>query len=200
MTEEETKEYHRQYYLKNKDKIAGQSKQYYIKNKDKIVERCRQYSLKNKDKILERKKRYCLENKEKIAEQMKQYYIKHKDKIAKQRQQRHLKNKEKEAEQMKQYRLENKEKLAEQMKQYYYDKYVCRLGIYFRKNYSRYITLENFISISKNPNESLKRSVMIRLSLGSIDQDEAVVIAGVQLTNKDHELIQDALKCIKKFN
>lgn len=138
--------------------------------KEERKEYKRQYRLKNKDKIVEQRKQYRLENNEKIAERNKQYWRDHKD------------------------------ELAEQAKQYYYTKYVSRLGLYFKRNYSRYITLENYISISKNPNESLKRSIMVRLSQGSIDQNEAVEIAGVSLTDKDHDLIQNALKRIKQIN
>ena len=137
---------------------------------------------------------------EERKEYHRQYYLKNKEKIAEQRRQYYLKNKEKAAEQTKQYYIKNKDKFVEYQKQYYYTKYVFQLELYFRRNYSRYITLENYISISKNPIVSLKRSVMVRLSRGFIDQHEAVEIAGMPLTDKDHELIQDALKSIKKIN
>lgn len=181
MTEEERKEYHRQYRLKNKDKLNEKRRQYCLKNKDKIAEQTKQYRFKNKKKLAERKKQYYNKNKDKIVEHVKQYRIKH-------------------AEQIKRRYIKIKDKKIEQMKQYRHKKYVARIGSYFRNNYSRYITLENYISISKHPNESLKRSVMVRLGRGFIDQNEAVKIAGVSLTNKDRELIQDALKSIKKIN
>ena len=58
MTAEEKREYHREYWAKNKDKISKKRKKYYLKNKDKIAKRREKYYLKNKDKISKEKRKY----------------------------------------------------------------------------------------------------------------------------------------------
>jgi len=69
------KEYHKQRYIKNKDKISEQRKEYKIKNKDKISEKQKEYNIKNKDKISEKQKEYNIKNKDKLSEQRKQITI-----------------------------------------------------------------------------------------------------------------------------
>ena len=64
------KEYMRQYFLKNKEKISEYQKQYYKENKDKKLEQQKQYYQSNKVKLLEQKNQY----KQKHKEQIKQYY------------------------------------------------------------------------------------------------------------------------------
>jgi hypothetical protein len=66
------KEYKKQFYVKNKDKISEQKKQYYTENKDKLLEYAKQYRSDNKDKVAEYKKQHYTNNKDKILEQMKQ--------------------------------------------------------------------------------------------------------------------------------
>ena len=51
------KEYHKQYSLENKQKIAEKNRKYEQQNKEKIAERKKQYYLNNKEKIAERKKK-----------------------------------------------------------------------------------------------------------------------------------------------
>tara|TARA_R110000764_G_scaffold225350_1_gene314795 strand:- start:124 stop:702 length:579 start_codon:yes stop_codon:yes gene_type:complete len=47
------KEYKKQYWTENKDKLTEQQKQYRTDNKDKLAEQQKQYYTNNKDKILE---------------------------------------------------------------------------------------------------------------------------------------------------
>ena len=47
MTKSKKKEYDRQYYLKNKEKISEDRRQYYLNNKEKMSEDRRQYRLEN---------------------------------------------------------------------------------------------------------------------------------------------------------
>ena len=70
MTKEERKEYNRQYYLKNNDKM----KQYYQGNKKKRAEYQKKYYQDNKDKRAEYLKQYYIDKKEIITEQQKQYH------------------------------------------------------------------------------------------------------------------------------
>lgn len=62
------------YYKNNKDKCLKQKKKYYQNNKDKILNDVKQYSKNNIDKILE----YRLIHKEKFAEYSKEYLRKYK--------------------------------------------------------------------------------------------------------------------------
>ena len=57
-TKEETREYNRQYNLKNKEKISQKQKEYREKNREKLKESDKQKYLKNKEKILQRNKEY----------------------------------------------------------------------------------------------------------------------------------------------
>jgi len=68
-------EWGKEYYQKNKEKIAEKHKQYHEQNKEKEKE----YYEANKDKILEKKKEYRKNNKEKIAEKDKQRYENNKE-------------------------------------------------------------------------------------------------------------------------
>lgn len=83
MCEQNRKEYHKSYYLRNKEKIDKQQKDYDIKNKEKRTEYLKEYKQKNKDKI----KKYNDENKEKRKKYLKEYRDKNKEFIR-------LKNKE----------------------------------------------------------------------------------------------------------
>ena len=49
-----TKEFFKQYYVKNKDKILAQQKENYRKNKDKICKRVKKYRDEHKDKLFEK--------------------------------------------------------------------------------------------------------------------------------------------------
>ena len=86
-----SKEYQKEYYLKNKEKLKEYQKEYRLNNK----EYGKEYYLKNKEKLKERQKEYGkeydLKNREKIKEYKKEY--------------------------LKEYRLKNKEKINEYFNQ-----------------------------------------------------------------------------------
>tara|TARA_R110000782_G_scaffold268584_1_gene365199 strand:+ start:59 stop:526 length:468 start_codon:yes stop_codon:yes gene_type:complete len=63
----------RQWYLKNKERLAEMNKQNYQKNKEERKEKQRLYYLENKDKIGEYQKEYNAKNKEKVATRTKAY-------------------------------------------------------------------------------------------------------------------------------
>jgi hypothetical protein len=71
------KQYNKQYYEANKEKIKEYKKQYREKNKDKIKEYDKQYRDVNKEKIKEKKKEWRESNKQKIKE----YREKNSDKL-----------------------------------------------------------------------------------------------------------------------
>ena len=85
------KEYHKKWYIKNKEKILKLQKEYRLKNKEKI----KKYLLKNKEKIKERKKIYLLKNKEKLIKKRKENYLLNREKILKRNKKWFLKNKTK---------------------------------------------------------------------------------------------------------
>lgn len=88
-TEEERKaarrEYHKQYYQNNKEKLAEQHAGYYQNNKEKIAEQQAEYRQNNKDKIVKQRAEYYQNNKEKTLERRAEYRQNNKEKIAKQR-------------------------------------------------------------------------------------------------------------------
>ncbi len=73
------KEYHKEYYQKNKDKLREDHKKYhcnyYLKNKDKINKKHKKYRGENK----EYRKKYCQENKKKFKKYQKEYQENHKE-------------------------------------------------------------------------------------------------------------------------
>ena len=82
---ETRKEYKKNYFQENKEKITTKRKQYLLDNKEKIAKQqkkyTQQYCLDNKEKIAEFRKQYYLDNKEKIAEYYKQYRLKKKQQL-----------------------------------------------------------------------------------------------------------------------
>jgi hypothetical protein len=80
-TDDEKKEYNKQYRIENTDKM----KQYRIDNAETIKEKQKQYYIENAEKIKEQQKQYNIDNADKIKEYKKQYnkkyYLKNKKKI-----------------------------------------------------------------------------------------------------------------------
>lgn len=104
---EANKDYFKDYYQENKDKLIKQNKQYYEANRNNKLEYQKQYDKANKDMIQEKRKQY-----------FKQYYEKNKDKIQEQKKQYREQNKENIRERNKQYYEANKDKIRERNKQY----------------------------------------------------------------------------------
>jgi hypothetical protein len=92
------KEYNREYWLKNKEKLKEHKRKYYLKNKEKEKERVRKYWLKNKEKLKEHKRKYQWKwkqkNKEKLKEHKRKYYLKNKEKCVERAKGWQLKNPE----------------------------------------------------------------------------------------------------------
>lgn len=79
-------------------------KEYYQKNKDRITEKHKNYRNENQEKLKEKKKEYYEQNKEQIKEKKREYYKQNKDRAK---------------EYGKNYRSENKEKIKEKQREYY---------------------------------------------------------------------------------
>ena len=79
------KEYRRNYYLANKERITENNRKYYLANRERILaeqrEYRRNYYLANKEDILENNRKYYLANKERILERNRNYYLANKEHI-----------------------------------------------------------------------------------------------------------------------
>jgi hypothetical protein len=105
------REYHREYYQANKEKVRARRQA----NKEKVKAR-RQA---DKEKILNRNRKWRQANKEKIAERDRAYYEANKKEIADRARAYREANKAKVAERKRAYREANKEKIAERNRAYY---------------------------------------------------------------------------------
>jgi hypothetical protein len=81
MTKEETKEYNRQYYNKNREIMRKQGKVYYQAHKDSIKSNVRSWVGKNTARRAEYQKEYQATNKADIQEQKHVYHIKNRKKF-----------------------------------------------------------------------------------------------------------------------
>ena len=120
-------------------------------------------------------------NKEEKNKYDKKYYETHKEKMN---------------DQMKKYREDHREEINKQSKEFYNKKKNSLINIYqiyryFKRNFSRYISLENYIAIMKMNDLSLKRSIMIRLGKGLIDENEAVALSGIILSDEEKEELKN---------
>ena len=110
------KEYDKQQYLKNKEKIKKLSNQWYLKNKQKRIETSKQWYLRNKKEKDEYNKQWYLKNKKEKDEYNKQWYLRNKEKHNNKSKEWTLKNKERKKEKNKQWYLRNKEHIRERNK------------------------------------------------------------------------------------
>jgi len=101
------KEYHKEWRLKNVERLKERKKEWYLKNKEQIKE----YLLKNIEQIKEQRKKYYLKN----IEQIKEYQLKNKEYIKEKKREYYLKN----IEQRKEYLLKNREYILAKKKEHY---------------------------------------------------------------------------------
>jgi len=111
-----SKDYHKDYYEKNKEKINKQNKENYHLHKEQNKEKRKKYSIDNSESNKEKCKKWNADanNKEKV----KQWRIENKEKLKNTKKEWRLKNKEKIKEDYNKWRLENKEKINENYKEY----------------------------------------------------------------------------------
>ena len=67
-------EYHKEYYQKNKERLAEYMIEYYQKNKERLAECGKEYRKENKERKAEYMIEYYQKNKERLAEYGKEYY------------------------------------------------------------------------------------------------------------------------------
>jgi len=81
------KEYHKEYNLKNKERLKEQHKAYYLKNKEHLNKYSKEYSkdyyLKNKEHINKIAKEWCSKNKESISLRGRKHFLENKEHIYK---------------------------------------------------------------------------------------------------------------------
>ena len=135
--------------------------------------------MKTKEEMREYMKRWYKNHKEEHIERCKKYYETHKKECREKNNQYYKVHKEKKTEYNMKFYASHKEKIK--IRREKYEKYFR----YFRKNFSRFISLKNYITIMKLGDNSLKLSIMIKLGKGTIDQDEAVMLSGMTFTKDD---------------
>lgn len=120
---------HKEYRIKNKNRISQQKKEYRIKHEEHIkqymkkyytnhTDQLKEYRIKNREHILRQAKEYTQRNKEHILQERKEYYIKNKEKIAQRKHEFHLKNKDQDLERCRAYYRKNKKSIYERKKEY----------------------------------------------------------------------------------
>ena len=170
MTEEERKEYNKEYNKKyrkeRKEEIRKIKEKYYKKHKEEIRERQREYNKNHREELKEYRIKYNKKHKEEIRERQREYVRK--------------------------YRKTHEKELKERYKKHkFYDSIMINEIItkYFRKEFARFISILGYFTIMKTPNESLRRSIMTKLGMGVIDEQEAIRLSGQVLTQEDLDLI-----------
>lgn len=111
---EQQKEYHKEYYQKNKDK----RKAYIEANREKIAAAQKAKRERTKPQTAKYMKQYRKENAERIAEQKKAYNLENQEAIAEQRREYRANNAEKLNASFKAYKEQNKEKISKRRKAY----------------------------------------------------------------------------------
>ena len=141
-----------------------------------------------KEEKKEYNKKYYDTHKEELKEKSRKYIKIHKEARKKIQKKYYETHKEEKREHFKKYYEDHKEYLDEKNKKNF------KYSHYFRKNFSRFITLKNYLTIMKLGDESLLRSIMIKLGKGFIDQDEAVLLSGMVFTEEDEKEMNEWFK------
>lgn len=126
------KQYNKDYWNANKDKL----------DKEALKQRRREYYIKNKAKLAEKFKKYAKENSSTISQYNKGYYLKNKDKIKKQANDYYLDNKEKVIDTHKTYVKSIEEKAKKYQKEYREvnaDKIKIQMDKWRKRNHEKWI-------------------------------------------------------------
>ena len=81
-TSKDRSEYHRKWYIANREKLLKQYKEYRVNNKEKRSDTCRKWKQNNKEKVTESERKRRQENIEQYRAYQRAYYDKHKDRRA----------------------------------------------------------------------------------------------------------------------
>lgn len=108
------KEYLRQYYLRNRERLLAKQNQYRKEHSEDIKERKRVYYEKNKTKIQQKRKNISSEKRAVLLKKQRQYYNQHKQELTARRRERYAENKEIILQRNKKYRERNKARVTAQ--------------------------------------------------------------------------------------
>jgi hypothetical protein len=111
MSDEERKEYHRNWYLKNRERVLKNQKEYNEKNRDKVKAGIRKWRDKNSEKVKVQVKQYYENNKVRMDEYYKSYRLENKDKIAENNKRLYENNRERKLQKGKEWSRNNIEKI-----------------------------------------------------------------------------------------
>ena len=167
----------KEYYRKNRKKIAKQKKLYAIRNKEKIRIRRKKYYQKNKKRLIKLNKANYRKNKKKYDKKKKEYYLKNKDrisirdkqkyrnlskrkrnKILKRHRKYYRKNRKKLIKKQTEYTKKNWKRIYERMKQWRKDNkdlFYKRKRAYERKR----LKIDPIFRLKKNLNKSVRDSI-----------------------------------------
>lgn len=120
------KEYKKQYYEKNKEKIKKRINKYREQNPEKVREANQKYKEKNRQLLREKQRIYYYNNREELLEKHKdymlgynkQYYEDNKDELLTKKKEYHKQNKEKIKAQRKIYEKENRKQIQQKHNEY----------------------------------------------------------------------------------
>jgi hypothetical protein len=123
------KEYNKEYYVENIDKLKEYNKEYRVENIDKLKEYHKEYRDENIDKLKAYIKEYTINNKDNKKEYNKEYQLKNTDKIKACKKEYYVENIDKLKAYKKEYYVENIDKL----KEYNKEKITCECGVLVRR-------------------------------------------------------------------
>jgi len=107
------KDYKKNYYEANKEKIKARSRLHHANNREKNNARSREYQAENRDAICQKKKEYVKKNRDKVRKWMADYYIANKSKITKRSKDHYCSNIDAYRKTRAEYRDNNKDKIKE---------------------------------------------------------------------------------------
>ena len=129
------------------------------------------------EELKEYQKKYRESHKEKLKKYRKEYYKKHKDMFIRK---------------MKKWNIDHEKELKERYKECKFYNAMATNRIvykYYNRGFAKFISILGYFTIMKTPNESLRRSIMTKLGMGIIDEQEAIHLSGQVLTKEDIDLI-----------
>lgn len=169
-------------------------------NKEKKKKRNKKYRETHKEQIKDYWKKYYEVHKEEKRKYLKKYREKNRDKLIKTAKMYRENNKDVFHEICKNYREKNKEKILEKLRKYReknrdFCRLVNRVSKFYNSKYFQYFSsIENYLTIMKLEDYSLKMSIMVKLSRGSISEDEAILFSGMVWTEEDQKELNEYWK------
>lgn len=115
------KEYARQYYKANSEKVKQKVNEYRFANLEKVYAGIRRYVQNNKDKVLARRRIYQEKNTEKIKEYKQKWYIDNLESLKERYHKRYILKSDEDKARAKKWRSENLERVEFNKRKYYFE-------------------------------------------------------------------------------